>query len=117
MIPTDAPVRASAAARLVLTVDLPTPPLPAATAMMFLTPGSRGFEGWLGRPITFADSFTSTPVTPGTAPTATPTARAISARDGHALVVNSTPTTARPPSIVTDDTMPADTKSILSAGS
>ena len=45
-----APSRDSAAARLVLTVDLPTPPLPAATAMMFFTPGSRGFDGWLGRP-------------------------------------------------------------------
>ncbi len=49
MMPTAAPCRASAAARLVLTVDFPTPPLPAATAMMFFTPGSRGLSGWLGR--------------------------------------------------------------------
>ena len=41
--PTLAPLTASAAARLVVTVDLPTPPLPAATAMMFFTPGNRGF--------------------------------------------------------------------------
>ena len=37
--PTDAPAWASATARLTLTVLLPTPPLPDATAMMFLTPG------------------------------------------------------------------------------
>src|SRR6056297_455271 len=38
--PAEAPSAASASARLVATVDLPTPPLPEATAMMFLTPGS-----------------------------------------------------------------------------
>ena len=37
--PTVAPAWASATARLTLTVLLPTPPLPDATAMMFLTPG------------------------------------------------------------------------------
>ena len=35
---------AQARARFAATVDLPTPPLPEATAMMFLTPG-RGFNG------------------------------------------------------------------------
>ena len=34
-----APAWARATARLTLTVLLPTPPLPDATAMMFLTPG------------------------------------------------------------------------------
>jgi len=42
MRPTDAPPLARATARLTARVDLPTPPLPEATAMMFFTPGSRG---------------------------------------------------------------------------
>ena len=37
--PTRAPVAAKATARLAATVDLPTPPLPEAMAMMRLTPG------------------------------------------------------------------------------
>src|SRR6478735_8773006 len=36
--PTLAPWRASASARFTATVDLPTPPLPAATAMTFFGP-------------------------------------------------------------------------------
>ena len=38
-MPTVAPSAASASARLTAVVDLPTPPLPEATAMMFLMPG------------------------------------------------------------------------------
>ena len=38
--PTDAPSAASASARFTAVVDLPTPPLPEATAMMFLIPGT-----------------------------------------------------------------------------
>src|SRR3989337_3040306 len=41
-IPTLAPSADSASARFTATVDLPTPPLPEATAMMFFTP-SMGF--------------------------------------------------------------------------
>ncbi len=41
MMPTRAFCLASESARFTVTVDLPTPPLPEATAMMFLTPGSR----------------------------------------------------------------------------
>ncbi len=37
--PTEAPSAASASARFTAVVDLPTPPLPEATAMMFLMPG------------------------------------------------------------------------------
>src|SRR3982751_5486071 len=116
-MPTVAPRRASAAARLVLTVDLPTPPLPAATAMMFLTPGRRGFEGWLGRPTTRAVKRTSTPPTPGRLPTAVSIDRAMTVRDGQAGVVSSMPTIARSPSRATDDTIPADTKSTFRTGS
>src|SRR5215510_2493660 len=104
-MPTLAPRRASAAARLVLTVDFPTPPLPAATAMMFFTPGSRGFDGWLGRPHTVAPKVTSTPVTPASLPTAALIAPSIVALDGQAGVVSSIPIAARPPSTTTDDTI------------
>ena len=40
-MPTVAPSAASASARLTAVVDLPTPPLPEATAMMFLMPGNQ----------------------------------------------------------------------------
>ena len=39
-MPTVAPSAASASARLTAVVLLPTPPLPEATAMMFLMPGT-----------------------------------------------------------------------------
>ena len=47
MIPTRLPHFASAIARLTATVVFPTPPLPAPTAMMFLTPstGARPASG------------------------------------------------------------------------
>jgi len=38
-MPTRAPSAARASARLTAVVDLPTPPLPEATAIMCLTPG------------------------------------------------------------------------------
>ena len=38
--PTVAPSAANASARLTAVVDLPTPPLPLATATMFFTPGT-----------------------------------------------------------------------------
>ena len=40
MRPTLAPFLAKAAAKLTATVDLPTPPFPDATAIIFLTPDS-----------------------------------------------------------------------------
>ena len=40
MMPTRPPALASAIARLTATVVLPTPPLPAPTAMTFFTPGT-----------------------------------------------------------------------------
>ncbi|MDT4824874.1 hypothetical protein FQZ97_581400 [compost metagenome] len=45
-MPTRAPSRASARARLAAVVDLPTPPLPEATAMMFFTLASAGTWSW-----------------------------------------------------------------------
>jgi len=41
-MPTRAPSRASASARLAAVVDLPTPPLPEATAITFFTPAKAG---------------------------------------------------------------------------
>ena len=46
--PTRCPVRASAAARLTDTVDLPTPPLPLATATTWCTPGMAGLAAGVG---------------------------------------------------------------------
>src|SRR5881227_1339210 len=46
--PTLWPISFRARARLVATVDLPTPPLPEATATMCLTPGSEIFCGGPG---------------------------------------------------------------------
>src|SRR5450631_1317889 len=117
MIPTVAPCRASAAARLVLTVDLPTPPLPAATAMVFFPPGRRGLSGRFARPRTFEVTFTSTPAIPGTRPTACSTARTISSFDGQTGVVSSRAIWARSPASSTAEIIPAETRSIFRAGS
>src|SRR5204863_9638189 len=69
--PTSAPAMRSAAARFTATVDLPTPPLPDATAIVCLTPGriSDGF-GRMNAGRTLAVMRTSTAVTPGSPPTA-----------------------------------------------
>ena len=62
--PTVAPCCRSASARLVATVDLPTPPLPAATAMMFLTPASRSPAGLPILVVTSALTSSLTPLAP-----------------------------------------------------
>ena len=71
MMPTRPPHFASAMARFTATVVLPTPPLPAPTAMMFLTPstGARPASGALTAR-TLAVISTSTAFTPGSAMTA-----------------------------------------------
>ncbi|OQC04925.1 MAG: hypothetical protein BWX79_02393 [Alphaproteobacteria bacterium ADurb.Bin100] len=65
--PTEAPSAARANARFTAVVLLPTPPLPEATAMMFLTCGSRATPRWAAWAtifwVTLADTF-STPATP-----------------------------------------------------
>src|SRR6267143_6894025 len=88
--PTVAPLLRSAAARLTATVDLPTPPLPDATAIVCFTPG-RISEG-LGRMKagrTLAVIRTSTPVTPGSSLTASSACDLNRSRTGHAGVVSS----------------------------
>ena len=85
MRPTASPCRASAAARLTATVDLPTPPLPEATATMLFTPGRSirpevrpaappGGRSGAG-PGRSAVSTTVALVTPGRAASASSTAR------------------------------------------
>ena len=64
-IPTLAPSAASARARLTAVVDLPTPPLPEATAMMFFTPGISFTPRCTLWATTFQVTLASTASTPG----------------------------------------------------
>src|SRR6202521_4555332 len=87
--PTAAALLRGAAARFTATVDLPTPPLPDATAMVCLTPG-RISDG-LGRMKagrTLAVIRTSTAVTPGMSPTGACACDLKRSRTGHAGVVS-----------------------------
>src|SRR5258706_9709855 len=88
--PTDAPLLRRAAARLTATVDLPTPPLPEATAIVCLTPGkiSEGF-GRMKAGRTLAVIRTSTAVTPGISPTRSCACDLKRSRTGQAGVVSS----------------------------
>ena len=63
-MPTDAPSAASASARFTAVVDLPTPPLPEATAMMFLIPGTSFTPRCTACATTFEDTFTATLAAP-----------------------------------------------------
>ena len=102
--PTDAPAWASATARLTLTVLLPTPPLPDATAMMFLTPGT-SCSAWRGcERRTMAPQVMSTFVAP-IAPRAAFVVRSISSLSGQAGVVSSMVIDRAEPSMTTSLTM------------
>src|SRR6266853_97463 len=88
--PTLAPLRPRAQARLIATVDFPTPPFPEATAMTCLTPG----RTWFGcRPLkaerTLAVIFKSTAVTPGRSATSLWAIVRKRSRTGQAGVVSS----------------------------
>src|SRR5438105_3751169 len=97
--PTSAPDLARAAARLTATVDLPTPPLPLATAMVCLTPGRMSAFCWRMKPgRTLAVIFTSTAVTPARAPTASSAMVLNRSRTGQAGVVSSKVKATRPSS-------------------
>ena len=75
-------------------VDLPTPPLPAQTAMMCLTRGrglSLAAACW-GVALTWAENSTSTLVTSGRPETAATTSALILSYKGQAGVVSSTVT-------------------------
>ena len=75
--PTDQPARDSAMARLVETVDLPTPPLPEATAMTCLTP-AMGFFTKARREVRFRR-----PTSPVQDPSAAQPSEAMSALQLH----------------------------------
>ena len=98
--PTDSPRAASAAARLTVTLDLPTPPLPEATAYTRVSdPGwAKGITGSRESPRNClrssarCSSFITSRVTvtapvPGTSTTACLTRSVISVFFGHADVV------------------------------
>src|SRR5437016_9010246 len=117
MMPTRAPVLASARARLAETVDFPTPPLPLATGITFLTDGmSRSLTG-PGDPRTRAVIVTSTPPTPGRAATASRACCRICSRTGHAGVVSSIVNPTVPSETRTCFTNPNDTMSRPRSGS
>ena len=114
--PTAAPAWASATARLTLTVLLPTPPLPDATAMTFLTPGSScsACRGWARRTIApQVMSTRSTPIAPSTARVFP----SISSLSGQAGVVSSIVKATAEPSMTTSLTISSVTMSRPSSGS
>ncbi len=124
------PRLASAAARLTVTEDLPTPPFPEATAMTRARGGtavagacSRAFQR--ARAITAARCSasicavdSSTDRTPGIAPTLPRTSRSIWDRKGQPAIVRATSTRTSPSSDTsTLRTMPRSTMSSPSSGS
>src|SRR5712692_4547070 len=95
--PTFAPLMLSAHARLIATVDLPTPPLPEATAIACLTPGMTWFGcRRLKAERTLAVIFRSTAVTPGRSPTSLLAIVWKRSRTGQAGVVSSKVKATRP---------------------
>src|ERR1700682_6216414 len=95
--PTLAPLRLKAQARLMATVDFPTPPFPEATAIACLTPGMTWFGcGRLKADRTLAVIFRSTAVTPGRSPTSLLAIVWKRSRTGQAGVVSSKVKLTRP---------------------
>src|SRR5713226_2136451 len=95
--PTFAPLMPSAHARLIATVDLPTPPFPDATAIACLTPGMTWFGcRRLKADRTLAVIFRSTAVTPGRSPTSLLAIVWKRSRTGQAGVVSSKVKLTRP---------------------
>lgn len=130
MIPTASPRAASAAARLTVTEDLPTPPLPEAiirTRVALGTAVSGGCSAIRLRAVVMAAAFSSwlssvhrmvTLLMPGSDATLVFTSRWICARNGHPAVVRATVMVATPSSsISTPLAMPRLTMSAPSSGS
>ncbi len=111
-IPTFAPSCASAHARFTVTLDLPTPPLPEATATIEVEGGNEircpaGAAGWPPRSFPTSASRcsgligvsrTSTRSTPSSGCTAAVTSVVIRSRSGHPSIVSKTSTRTTPPS-------------------
>ena len=116
MRPTFAPARIRATARFAATVDLPTPPLPLATATVFFTCGIR-FAGFVPfDAVTFHVIRTSTSFTPS-AWTACLALAASWSRSGQAGVVSSIVKETRLSATWTSLTNPSDTMSRCRSGS
>ena len=118
MMPTLLPHCESASARFTATVVLPTPPLPAPTAMMFLTPGTaaRPADGSTASR-TRALICTSTAVTPESCMTAARAWSRIWSLTGHAGVVSSMVNATRPASTFRSLMNPRLTMSRFKSGS
>ena len=140
---TDLPAWASATARLVVSDDLPTPPLPEAMSRTRVVddgsengmarPSACPWAGWLpavalGSPCNICrSSVRSSSVmtvnsmaaesTPSSATTASVTRRSISLRSGHPEIVRATSTDTEPSVMVTSRTMPRSTMLRCSSGS
>src|SRR5829696_3246852 len=120
-IPTDSPRAARDAARFTVTDDLPTPPLPEATAYTLVNePGSaNGMRGSAASPRSWrrsavrcssliTSSCTRTSLTPSTPRTAAVTSLVIRSRIGQPATVSQTATDTTPPSPTeTSLTMPS----------
>src|SRR6478735_390296 len=129
--PTLRPCLAIASARLTVTEDLPTPPLPLAIANTFVRlPGwENGISRWAwpARRVScspercsavITPSWRSTPVTPGTRVTAAVTSRLIVSLRGQPATVSSTVRWTTPSaSISTESTMPSSVIGRLISGS
>src|SRR5512139_1592376 len=116
MRPTRAPFCARAIARLTDVVDLPTPPLPAPTAMMLRMPGTC----WRPKPprvLTLAVIFARAAATPGRAATSASACAFIWSFTGQAGVVSSIVKSTSPPLISTSFTKPRVTMSLWRSGS
>ena len=120
-----------ASARLTVTEDLPTPPLPEAIANTLVS--EPGWANWISRCAlpslrtslsparcsgVITPSVSSTSVTPGTARTAALTSRLIVSLSGQPATVRSTVTRTTPgPSMSTDSTIPSSVIGRLISGS
>jgi hypothetical protein len=128
------PWAASAAARLTVTDDLPTPPLPEATAITRVVESSPQNDGFFSaacarpprRRVTMAwrcssvivPRRTSTPVTPGMGETAAVTSLVMRSRRGQPAMVSSTSTITTPDgSTVTSLTMSSSVIGLWISGS
>src|SRR5574337_1432489 len=116
MSPTLAPARIRATARFAATVDLPTPPLPLATATVLSTPGR--YDDWGSREVVTREVMvTSTCSTPGRAATTCLAPSSICFLTGQAGVVSSMANLTLPPSICTSLMKPSETISRWRSGS
>ena len=114
--PTRAPSRARLTARLTAMVVFPTPPLPDATAIVFLTPGIRSAAGPPNERLTLLAQSTRTVVAPKAARPST-ISDSILALSGQAGVVSSTVRSTTLPVISIDLTIPRLTRSRPISGS